>query len=67
MFYSDLISICFKKIIPTTGSHSLIIDLSNDVFLHIFYRHLTKISEFETAVIGPKHRSGGLSKTDKNK
>ena len=67
MFYSDLKQIYFIKIIPKTGSHSLIIDLSNDVFLHIFYRHLTKISEIETAVIGPKYRSGGRSKTDKNK
>ena len=45
-----------------TGSHSLIIDLSNDVFFHIFYRQLTNISEIETAVIGPKHGSGGPSK-----
>ena len=55
-----------KKIIPTTGSHSLIIDLSNDVFFHVLYHHLTKLSEIETAVIGPKHHSGGLSKSNKN-
>ena len=56
-----------KKIL-TTGSNSLIIDLSNDVFFHIFYRHLTEISEIETVDIRPKHRSGGPSKkikTDK--
>ena len=47
-----------KKIIPTTGSHSLFIDLSNDVFFHVFYHYLTKLSEIETAVIGPKHHSG---------
>ena len=51
-----------KKIIPTTGFHSLFIDLFNDVFFHIFYRQLTNLSEIEAAVIGPKHRSGGLSK-----
>ena len=28
------------------------------MFFHIFNRHLTKISEIETAAIGPKHRSG---------
>ena len=66
MFYSDLKQIYFIKIVPTTGSHSLIIDLSNDMFFHIFYCHLTKISEIETAVIGPKQRSGGPSKTNKN-
>ena len=34
MFYSDKKKIYFiKKMIPTTGSHSLIIDLSNDVFV----------------------------------
>ena len=49
-----------------TGSHSLIIDLSNDVFFHIFYRHLTKISAIEAVEIGPKHRSGGPSKTNEN-
>ena len=33
MFYSDLKPNLFhKKIILTTGSHSVIIDLSNDVF-----------------------------------
>ena len=50
-----------------TGSHSLIIGLSNDgVFFHIFYRHSTKISEIEMDVIGPKHSSWGLSKTNEN-
>ena len=45
MFYSDLKPNLFHKIIIlTTGSHSWIIDLSNDVFFNIFYRHLTKIS-----------------------
>ena len=34
MFYSDKKTNLFhKKMIPTTGSHSLIIDLSNDVFV----------------------------------
>ena len=66
MFYSDLKQIYFIKIIPTTGSNSLFIYLSNDVIFHIFYRHLTKISEIETAVIRLKHRSGGLSNTKKN-
>ena len=42
MFYSDLKPNLFHKIILTTGSHSLIIDLSNDVFFHIFYCHLKK-------------------------
>ena len=66
MFYSDLKPNLFHKIIIlTTGSHSWIIDLSNDVFFNIFYRHLTKISEIETVDIGPKHRSGSLSKTNK--
>ena len=37
MFYSDLKEIYFIKIIPTTGSHSLIIN-------QIFYHYLTKIS-----------------------
>ena len=37
MFYSDLKQIYVIKIIPTTGSHSLIIGLSNNVFLHIFF------------------------------
>ena len=64
MFYRDLKQIYFvKKIIPTAGSYSLIIGLSNGMFFHTFYHHLTKISEIETAVIGPKHRSGGPSKT----
>ena len=44
MFYSDLKPNLFqKKIFLTTFSHSLIIDLSSDVFFHIFYCHdLTK-------------------------
>ena len=70
MFYRDLKPNLFhKKIILTTGSHRLIIDLSNDVLFHIFYRHLTKMSEIETVNSGPKHRSGGPSKqieTNKN-
>ena len=66
MFYGDLKPNLFFLIILTTGSHSLIIYLSNDVFFHIFYRHLTKISEIETVNIGPKHRGGGPSKTNKN-
>ena len=68
MFYSNLKqNLLHKKIILTTGSHSLIIDLSNGVCVfHIFYRHLIKISEIETVDIGPEHRSGGLSKTNKN-
>ena len=41
MFYSDLKQIYFIKIIPMTGSHSLIIDLSNDVFFHILNGRLT--------------------------
>ena len=32
------------------------------MFFHIFYRHLTFILEIESAVIGPKHRSGGRQK-----
>ena len=63
MFYSDLFH---KKNNSNDCFHRLIIDLSNDVFFHIFYRHLTKISEIETVDIGPKHRSRGLSKTNKN-
>ena len=43
MFYSDVKQIYLKKIVLTTGSDSLFIDLSNDVFFRIFYRHLTKI------------------------
>ena len=66
MFYSCLKLIYCIKMIPKTGSHSLIIDLSNDMYFHIFYRHLTKISEIGTAVIGPKHRNRGPSKTNKN-
>ena len=67
MFYSDLKKYLFhkKKIIPTTGSHSLMIDLSSDVFFHIFYRHLSKISKIETALIGPKNRSRGSPKATK--
>ena len=43
MFYSDLkLNLFHKKIILTTGPHSLIIDLSNDVFFHIIYHHLIK-------------------------
>ena len=48
-----------------TGSLSLIIDLSNDVFFHIFYRNLAKISEIEMVNIGPKHQSRGPSKIKK--
>ena len=62
----DLNPNLFHKIILMTGSHSLIIDLSNDVFFHTFYRHLTKISEIKMVGIGPKHRSGGPSKMNKN-
>ena len=63
MFNSDLKPNLFhKKIILMPGSHSLIIHLSNDVFFHIFYRHLTKISEIEKVDIGPKHQSGGRQK-----
>ena len=55
------------KIVPTTGSHSLIIDLSNDVFFHIFYRQLTNILEIEKAVIRTKTLERGFhQKTDKN-
>ena len=32
------------------------------MFFHIFYRHLTKISEIETVDIGPRNRSGGRQK-----
>ena len=35
MFYSDKKQIYFIKMIPTTGSHSLITDLSNDVFVSL--------------------------------
>ena len=34
-------------------------------FFHLFYHHLTKILEIETAVIRPKYRSGHPSKTNK--
>ena len=66
MFYSDLKQIYLIKTNSMTCSYSLIIDLSNDVFFHIFYCHFTKILEIETAVIGPKHQGWGLSKTNKN-
>ena len=66
MFYSDYKPNLFHEKNLTTGSHSLITDLSNDVFFHIFYCHLTKISEDETVDIGQKHRSWGSSKTNKN-
>ena len=52
--------------IPSTVSDSFIIDLSNDVFFHIFYRQLTNISEIETAVIGPNTGAGARQKTNKN-
>ena len=58
MFHSDLKPNLCHKIILTTGSRSLIIDLSDDVFFHTFYRHyllLTKISEIEMLDIRPKH------------
>ena len=69
MFYRDLKQIYFfyKKIIPASGSNSLIIDLSNNVFFHIFYYHLTKISEVEVAVIGQKIPERGPSKPNKNR
>ena len=35
------------------------------MFFHIFNRQLTNILEIETAVIGPKHGSGGRQKTNK--
>ena len=37
IFYSDLKQIYYIKIFPTTGSHSLIIDLSNDVVFLIYF------------------------------
>ena len=49
-----------------TGSHNSIIDLSSNVFFHIFYHHLTKILGIETIVMEPKHRSGHPSKMTKN-
>ena len=42
MIDSNLKQIYFIKIIQTTGSHSLIIDLSNDVFFHVFIIFLQK-------------------------
>ena len=67
MFYSDLKHVYIIRIISTIGSHSLIIDLSIVVcFFHKIYCHLAKISEIETAVIRPNHRSVDPSKTDKN-
>ena len=63
MFNSNLKQILFIiQIILTNGSHSLIIDLSYVLFFHKFYHHLINISKVETAVIGPKQRSGRPSK-----
>ena len=68
MFYSDLKQNLFhKKIILKTGSHNLVIDLSNDVFFRIFYSHLTKLSGIDTVDIRPKHRSGGCQKFIKSR
>ena len=60
MFYSDLKQINLienNSNEATTGSHSFNIDLSNDVLFCIFHRHLTKIPEIETAVIGQNTRA----------
>ena len=59
MFYSNLKPNLCHEIILTTGFHSLIIDLSDDVFFNTFYRHflsLTEISEIETVDIRPKNK-----------
>ena len=56
----------FIKIIPTTGSHSLIIDLSNDVFFRIFYRQLTNILEIKRPSSDQNTGAGTRQKTNKN-
>ena len=59
MIDSNLKQIYFIKIIQTTGSHSLIIDLSNDVFFHVFiiflqkFRRLNGRHRIETLERGP--------------
>ena len=42
MFYCDLKPYLSRKLILTTGSHSLIIDLSNDVFFTFFLSSFNK-------------------------
>ena len=64
MLFRDLTQINFIKNNQTSGSDSLIIDLSKDGFFYIFYLHLTKLLEIETVVIGQNHRSWGQSKTN---
>ena len=55
MFYNAMKQVC------------LIIGLSNDVYLFIFYHYLfKKIWEIETVLIGPKYPSRVQSKTAKN-
>ena len=67
MLYHDLKQINFiekiNQVVPIV--RSLIYQMMW-FFLNIFYRHSTKISMIETAVIGQNHRSGGPSKTNKN-
>ena len=45
-----------------TGSHCLISDLSNDVFFHIFYCHLSKISEIEMLTSDQNTGAGACQK-----